>query len=63
MRNILYITFILCLAFANQSCESFLEEDGTLSKDIMPDLLHLNEASYRIWAEAVEEKVAELMGE
>ena len=24
----------------------FLEADGTLSKDIMPDLLHLNEKSY-----------------
>ena len=41
----------------------FLAEDGTLSKDIMPDLLHLNEKSYRIWAESIEEKVASLMGE
>ena len=41
----------------------FLKEDGTLSKEIMPDLLHLNEASYRIWAEATEAKVKELMGE
>lgn len=41
----------------------FLKEDGTLSKEIMPDLLHLNEASYRIWAEATEAKVAQLMGE
>lgn len=41
----------------------FLEEDGTLSKEIMPDLLHLNEKSYRIWAESIEPKVKELMGE
>ncbi|WP_425615700.1 platelet-activating factor acetylhydrolase IB subunit [Anatilimnocola sp. NA78] len=41
----------------------FLAEDGTLSKEIMPDLLHLNEKSYRIWAEAIEPKLAELMGE
>ncbi len=41
----------------------FLAEDSTLSKEVMPDLLHLNESSYRTWAEAVEEKVAELMGE
>ena len=41
----------------------FLKEDGTLSKEIMPDLLHLNEASYRIWAEATEAKVAQLLGE
>lgn len=41
----------------------FLAEDGSLSRDIMPDLLHLNEASYRIWAESIESKVAELLGE
>jgi len=41
----------------------FLEADGTLSRDIMPDLLHLNEKSYRIWAESIEPKVKELMGE
>ena len=41
----------------------FLEPDGTLSRDIMPDLLHLNEKSYRIWAESIEPKVKELMGE
>jgi lysophospholipase L1-like esterase len=41
----------------------FLEPDGTLSREIMPDLLHLNEKSYRIWAESIEPKVKELMGE
>ncbi len=41
----------------------FLDADGTLSKDIMPDLLHLNPRGYEIWAEAIEPKVAELMGE
>jgi lysophospholipase L1-like esterase len=41
----------------------FLEADGTLSREVMPDLLHLNEKSYRIWAEAIEPKVKELMGE
>jgi lysophospholipase L1-like esterase len=41
----------------------FLAPDGTLSKEVMPDLLHLNEASYRTWAEAIEPKVKELMGE
>lgn len=43
--------------------EKFLEDDGTLSREVMPDLLHLNEKSYRIWAESIEPKVAELMGE
>lgn len=42
---------------------SFLTEDGLLSKDIMPDYLHPNKAGYRIWAEAIEPKVAQLMGE
>lgn len=41
----------------------FLREDGTLDKAIMPDLLHLSKEGYRIWAEAIEEKVAELLGE
>jgi beta-glucosidase len=29
---------------------------------IMPDYLHPNEEGYRVWAEAIEPKVAELMG-
>lgn len=41
---------------------AFLADDGTLSKEIMPDLLHLNEKSYRLWAESIEPKVKELMG-
>jgi beta-glucosidase len=41
----------------------FLAADGALSTDIMPDLLHLSPAGYQIWAEAIEEKVRELMGE
>lgn len=43
--------------------DEFLESDGTLSKEIMPDLLHLSVKGYDIWAEAIEPKVAELMGE
>jgi beta-glucosidase len=41
----------------------FLAEDGTLSKEIMPDLLHLSPKGYTIWAESIDAKVAELMGE
>ena len=41
----------------------FLAADRTLSKEVMPDLLHLNEASYRTWAESTEPKVKELLGE
>jgi beta-glucosidase len=43
--------------------EEFENEDGTLPKDIMPDSLHLRSAGYEIWAEAIEPKVKELMGE
>lgn len=39
----------------------FLEADGTLSKEIMPDLLHPNEKGYEIWAGAIEGKVAQML--
>lgn len=39
----------------------FLTPDGTLSRDIMPDLLHPNAKGYEIWAEAIAPKVKELM--
>jgi lysophospholipase L1-like esterase len=39
----------------------FLAADGTLSRDIMADLLHPTEKGYEIWAEAVKDKLAELM--
>ena len=41
--------------------DKFLAPDGTLSKDIMPDLLHPNAKGYDIWVEAIEPKVKELM--
>lgn len=41
----------------------FLTANGTLEKDIMPDLLHLSPKGYQIWAEAIEPKVAELLAE
>lgn len=40
----------------------FLDPQGNLSKDIMPDLLHPNDQGYRIWIEAVGPKLQELMG-
>jgi beta-glucosidase len=39
----------------------FLEPDGTLSKEIMPDLLHPNEKGYKIWAEAIQPTLSRLM--
>jgi len=39
----------------------FLTADGTLEKSVMPDLLHLNAASYQIEADAIREKLASLV--
>jgi lysophospholipase L1-like esterase len=39
----------------------FLQEDGRLAKEIMPDFLHLSPAGYQIWADAIGPKLAELM--
>jgi beta-glucosidase len=41
----------------------FLQDDGTLTKEIMPDLLHLSPKGYHIWAEAIEPSVSKVMGE
>ena len=42
---------------------AFLDADGTLPKDIMPDFLHPNAKGYEIWAEAMEPTLKELLGE
>jgi lysophospholipase L1-like esterase len=42
---------------------SFLDAQGKLPKEIMPDLLHPNEEGYRLWAEALEPTLVKLMGE
>jgi N-acetylglucosamine-6-sulfatase len=39
---------------------AFLESDGTLSEQVMPDLLHLSPEGYRRWADAIEPKLREL---
>jgi beta-glucosidase len=41
----------------------FLDKNGTLPRDIMPDLLHPNAKGYEIWGEAIEPSVKKLMGE
>ncbi|MCU6498615.1 GDSL-type esterase/lipase family protein [Rugamonas sp. A1-17] len=42
--------------------QAFLAPDGTLSRDIMPDLLHPNEKGYEIWAKAMAPTLKRLMG-
>lgn len=39
----------------------FLGSDGTLSKDIMPDFLHLSEKGYEIWGDAIDEPLKKLL--
>jgi lysophospholipase L1-like esterase len=39
----------------------FLQPDGSITKEIMPDFLHLSAAGYQIWADAISPKLAELM--
>jgi lysophospholipase L1-like esterase len=39
----------------------FLAEDKSISKDIMPDFLHLTEAGYKLWADAVLPTVKEML--
>jgi lysophospholipase L1-like esterase len=41
----------------------FVEPTGTISKEIMPDFLHLSQKGYELWAEAIEGEVRKGMGE
>ncbi|MEM7476606.1 MAG: sulfatase/phosphatase domain-containing protein [Planctomycetota bacterium] len=40
--------------------QQFLESDGSISRQIMPDLLHLSTEGYERWAKALEPKLKEL---
>src|SRR5205823_11772907 len=39
----------------------FLAPDGTLPKEIMPDFLHPNEKGYQIWADAIIDRVKQML--
>ena len=39
----------------------FLNQEGGLSRKIMPDLLHLSPEGYQIWADAIKDDVQKLM--
>lgn len=41
--------------------DAFLEEDGRLSKKVMPDFLHLSPEGYQRWAKAIEPKLKKLL--
>ncbi len=41
----------------------FVNGDGTISADIMPDFLHLSHKGYRIWADAIEPTLWSMLDE
>jgi beta-glucosidase len=41
----------------------FVSDDGTISREVMPDSLHLSRAGYRIWADAMEPTLWSLLEE
>ncbi len=43
--------------------KAFLNEDGTISPEIMPDYLHLSRKGYRIWADAMEPTLWSMLDE
>lgn len=42
---------------------AFLADDGTLAREVMPDLLHVHDKGYGIWAQAIEPTVQKLLDE
>ncbi len=43
--------------------KAFLDENGTLTRKIMPDLLHPQEKGYQLWAEAMDPTLQKLLSE
>ncbi|MBI4327829.1 MAG: hypothetical protein HY674_21575 [Chloroflexi bacterium] len=41
----------------------FLNLDGTIPHELMPDYLHLSPQGYEIWAEAIEDKLSSILGD
>jgi len=41
--------------------EKFLQPDGSLTKEIMPDFLHLSAKGYQIWGEAIEGTLKDML--
>lgn len=43
--------------------QHFLDHEGRLRQDLLPDLLHPNERGYRVWAEGMEAMLKQLLDE
>ncbi len=42
--------------------DKFLQPDGTISRDVMPDFLHPNAKGYQIWADAIRPEIEKVFG-
>jgi lysophospholipase L1-like esterase len=49
------------MVFYKDIGDKFLTSDGGLSREVMPDLLHLSPKGYEIWADAIKEDIAKLV--
>lgn len=43
--------------------DNFVQSDGSMDKEILPDFLHLSEKGYGVWASAIEPTLAALLGD
>ena len=50
---------VLWVDFGHQ----FLNDDGTIPRELMPDYLHLSPKGYAIWAEAIEDTLSQILGD
>jgi lysophospholipase L1-like esterase len=41
--------------------KALMNQDGTVSKEVLPDLLHLSEKGYRIWARNLDPTLQKLL--
>ncbi len=69
-REKLNATNAILKTFANADTVTFLDigdkflgEGGKISKEVMPDYLHLSPKGYQIWAEAIEPSIKTLLGD
>ncbi len=43
--------------------DAFLDKEGSLPKELMPDFLHLSEKGYYVWAEAIEPTAKKMLAD
>lgn len=41
----------------------FVNRDGTIPRELMPDYLHLTKKGYDIWAESIEQRLSQIIGD